>query len=576
MHMNDWIPAKRHLLTVVLEDYFQVGAFGSVVHRDYWYRFETRLERNTLRTLDLLDQYGFQATFFVLGWVAEHMPDMVREVAQRGHEIANRGYALRGVRERTRAGFRDDLLRAHEALERASGHAIRGYRAGKPRLRREELWILDILAQEGYVYDSSLMPMYRTYRDEPWRRWAHRHRCGEHELWEFPYATRDVGGWLIPVAGGNFFRQLPRRFIARALEHWDRTYDTPFVMYFHVWELDHEQPVIQAASRVARLRHYRNLDQMTAILEDHFTRFRFGSIAQYLELPAAEPARAAIPLAAAVGSALALAPDGNGLGDDASGIDADVQAEVNAPQLPVSVIIPCFNEQVVLPYLARTLNHVDAVLRKDYALHYIFVDDGSHDATWETLQERFALQPNCTVLRHDQNRGVAAAILTGARYAGTDIVASIDSDCTYDPSVLATLIPLLEDDVDMVTASPYHPEGGVRNVPPWRLGLSRLASWLYGLVLQQDLYTYTSCFRVYRRRAIAHLDLQYQGFLGITEMLGTMALQGRRIVEGPAILDVRLLGTSKMKVLKTMMAHLGLLGHLLRMRIQGRVARRKT
>ncbi|WP_089935122.1 glycosyltransferase [Candidatus Entotheonella palauensis] len=565
------VSSKRHLLTVVLEDYFQVGAFGSVVRHDYWYRFETRLERNTMRTLALLDQFGLQATFFVLGWVAERMPDIVREVARRGHEIANRGYALRGVRERTRTGFRDDLLRAHEALERASGHAIRGYRAGKPRLRRLELWTLDILAQEGYAYDSSLMPMYRTYRDEPWRRWAHRHRCGEHELWEFPYATRDVGGWLIPVAGGNFFRQWPRPFVTRALEDWDRTYDTPFVMYFHIWELDHEQPVIQAASRIARLRHYRNLDKMTAILENYFTRFRFCSIAQHLELPVAAPARTPATMTAAVGRPLTLVPDGPGI--DA---DADGKEELTAPGLPVSVIVPCFNEQTVLPYLARTLDHVDAMLRKDYALHYIFVDDGSHDATWATLQVLFAARPNCTVLRHEQNCGVAAAILTGARHADTDIVASIDSDCTYDPAVLATLIPLLEDDVDMVTASPYHPEGGVRNVPPWRLGLSRLASWLYGLVLRQNLYTYTSCCRVYRHRAIANLDLKCRGFLGITEMLGHMALQGRRIVEGPAVLDVRLLGMSKMKVLRTMMAHLGLLSHLLRLRIQGSVARRNT
>ncbi len=236
--------------------------------------------------------------------------------------------------------------------------------------------------------------------------------------------------------------------------------------------------------------------------------------------------------------------------------------------MPVSVIVPCFNEQPILAYLARTLSHVDASLRVDYALHFIFVDDGSQDATWETLQELFASRPNCTVLRHEQNRGVAAAIVTGARHADTDIVASIDSDCTYDPAVLATLIPLLEEDVDMVTASPYHPESGVRNVPAWRLGLSRLASCLYGLVLRHKLYTYTSCFRVYRRRAIVDLDLQTGGFLGIAEMLGQLDLQGAHIVEGPAVLNVRLLGTSKMKVLRTMLAHLGLLGRLLSLRIR--------
>lgn len=308
MNEHHAVSSKRHLLTVVLEDYFQVGAFGSIVHHDYWYRFETRLERNTLRTLALLDQFGLQATFFVMGWVAERMPDIVREVAQRGHEIANRGYALRGVRERTPDGFRDDLLRAHEVLERASGQAIRGYRAGKPRLGRAEFWALDILAQEGYAYDSSLMPTFRAYRDEPWRRWAHRHPCGERELWEFPFATCDVGGWLIPVAGGNFFRQLPRTLIKRALDNWDRMYDAPFVMYFHIWELDHEQPVIQAASLAARLRHYRNLDKMTSMLEAYFTCFRFCSIAQHLGLPTA----VLTPLPAAVRLPQPLSQRGHG------------------------------------------------------------------------------------------------------------------------------------------------------------------------------------------------------------------------------------------------------------------------
>ncbi len=554
------VTPKRHLLTVVLEDYFQVGAFDPIVHRDHWYRFETRLESNTMRTLALLDQYGIQATFFVLGWVAERRPDLVQEVAQRGHEIANRGYALRGVRERTPIGFRDDLLRAHEALERASGSTIWGYRAGKPRLARSELWALDILAEEGYAYDSSLMPMFRSYRDEPWRRWAHRHRCGERELWEFPFATCDLGGWLIPIAGGNFFRQFPPSWVERAVDYWDRMYDAPFVMYFHVWELDHEQPIIQAAPLAARLRHYRNLDKMTAILEGYFTRLNFGSIAHYLGLPVTAPAVAKVATADAVSVATSWVAESSS------------EDEWLAPGLPVSVIVPCYNEQPILAYLARTLKHVEASLCKAYTLHFIFVDDGSEDATWETLQELFAPWPNCTVLRHEQNRGVAAAIVTGARHADTDIVASIDSDCTYDPAVLATLIPLLKDDVDMVTASPYHPEGGVCNIPAWRLGLSRMASRLYGVVLRHKLYTYTSCFRVYRRRAIVNLDLRTGGFLGITEMLGQLDLQGARIVEGPAILSVRLLGTSKMKVLRTILAHFGLLGRLLALRIRGRMA----
>jgi hypothetical protein len=163
---------------------------------------------------------------------------------------------------------------------------------------------------------------------------------------------------------------------------------------------------------------------------------------------------------------------------------------------------------------------------------------------------------------------VAAAILTGIQAADTDIVCSIDCDCTYDPHQLQALIPMLVDEVDMVTASPYHPDGVVRNVPEWRLFLSKSLSSLYRLVLHQQLATYTSCFRVYRRREVETLKLKNGGFLGVAEMLGQLDLQGRSIVECPATLEVRLLGRSKMKTVRTIIGHLRLLMHLSMIRLR--------
>jgi glycosyltransferase involved in cell wall biosynthesis len=189
------------------------------------------------------------------------------------------------------------------------------------------------------------------------------------------------------------------------------------------------------------------------------------------------------------------------------------------------------------------------------------------------LQELFGARPDCRLVRHERNRGVAHAIQTGIRHAETQIVCSIDCDCTYDPHELGRMIPLLADGVDLVTASPYHPAGRVRNVPSWRLFLSKGLSRLYRLVLHQKLFTYTSCFRVYRKQSAATLEVRSPGFLGVAEIIGQVDLRGGNIVEYPTTLEARILGHSKMKTLRTILGHLGLMARLAWLRIrQGQMA----
>ncbi|OLD98260.1 MAG: hypothetical protein AUI36_45175 [Cyanobacteria bacterium 13_1_40CM_2_61_4] len=171
---------------------------------------------------------------------------------------------------------------------------------------------------------------------------------------------------------------------------------------------------------------------------------------------------------------------------------------------------------------------------------------------------------------------MAASILTGIRRSEHETVCSIDCDCTYDPHELRKMIPLLAGDVDLVTASPYHPQGMVRNVPAWRLSLSKASSFLYRQVLRQKLHTYTSCFRVYRRSAAMKIELWENGFLGVSEMLGKLDLGGSRIVEYPATLEARMLGRSKMKVLRTIAGHMHLLLRLLALRLFGSHDRAKA
>jgi len=567
-----------HILTIGLEDYYQVGAFNRVIQRGQWYRFERRLEQSTTRALDLLDQFQARATFFVLGWVADTMPELVRLVTARGHEVASKGYYHRNIGQLTPAEFRDDLTRARDAIERASGTTVLGYRVADSWFQPHDLWALDVLAEEGYEYDSSIGPILRNYSAQPWRRFAHLHRYGERTLWELPISTVDLFGFLIPIAGGNYFRQFPHQLVRRAVSHWTQTYSAPYVMYFHTWELDPDQPKINSAPWFSRIRQYRNLDRMAEYLRYFLERYEFTGAANYLGLQQesvlAEDSRTRRRVSGAVVNLVSTLPEIAGASAPpllASGeVAADATLEgaaavVVATPTPVTVVIPCYNEELILPYLANTLASVEAQLT-DYNITFIFVDDQSTDGTWAALQRVFGDRPNSIFVRHAVNRGVAAGILTGIQRATTDIVCSMDCDCTYDPHELSRMIPLLTPGVDLVTASPYHAQGLVRNVPRWRLALSRSLSHLYRLVLHQKLATYTSCFRVYRRSATAAVRVENNGFLGVAEMLGWLDLHGSKIVEFPTTLEVRMIGRSKMKVMRTIVGHLALLARLAALR----------
>jgi glycosyltransferase involved in cell wall biosynthesis len=203
------------------------------------------------------------------------------------------------------------------------------------------------------------------------------------------------------------------------------------------------------------------------------------------------------------------------------------------------------------------------------------VDDGSKDETWSLLQKHFGDNPYARLFRHPDNKGVSAAIMTGLLHS-REIACSIDCDCSYDPSELWPMLHLLTPGVDLVTASPYHPSGTVLNVPGWRLLLSRASSALYRLVTARPLHTFTACVRVYRRSSAVGIPLRHSGFLGVAELLGKMAVTNKKILEHPATLEVRIFGQSKMRVLRTILGHLGLLSELGWMRfklmLDGRVA----
>jgi glycosyltransferase involved in cell wall biosynthesis len=225
----------------------------------------------------------------------------------------------------------------------------------------------------------------------------------------------------------------------------------------------------------------------------------------------------------------------------------------------VSVVVPMYNEGECVARLIASLDAMERKLGHSYEFEFLLVDDGSVDATATLLTAALQDRANCRVLRHEHNRGIAAAIQTGIRAARHEVVVSIDSDGSYDVGLIGDLAPLLRPGVDLVTASPYHREGRVENVASWRIALSRAASKLYALACRHKLSCYTSCYRVYRRDAVADIQLENERFVGVAELLWKVLERGGRVVEHPATLRPRVAGSSKMKVVAAALGHLRLI-----------------
>jgi len=554
---------RKPILTVGLEDYYHAASFRHWIRQETWYRFEDRLGKTTHRTLDLLDRCGARATFFVDRQTAKWAPDLVREVASRGHEIASRGDHANSPQELGAERFRDQAVRCREEVEQIVGRRVLGFRLAGDRLTPEELWMLDVLADCGYLYDSSIGPALGNNTSKVLRCYArHKPRLSHRLFHEVPISSIALLGLEVPIADGGSLRHLPTAWMRNLIEHWHKHRAEPYVMYFRTWELDPEQPRINAGPVASRMWHYRNLDQMAALLEDFLTPYRFTTVAEHLGLEYGSQHSSIETQSSALNTpSFPRTPQP---------IPVAPRRRAPAGQTRVTVVVPCFNESQSLSYLNNTLRSLTETLREDYAFTFVFVDDGSTDDTWSALQSLFGGRPDCRLVRHEQNFGPARSIQTGLRHAETQVVCSIDCDCTYDPHELAGMIPLLTEGVDVVTASPYHPKGKVRNIPAWRLFLSQRLSRLYRLVLHQKLFTYTSCFRVYRKQTTAALEISNPGFLGVAEFMAKADLAGRRIVEYPTTLEVRVLGYSKMKVLRTIVGHLSLLTNLARLRLRQR------
>ena len=273
--------STAHIFTVDVEEYFQVHAFEGVIRRSEWPSLPSRVAHNVDVLLDLLAEHDVIGTFFVLGWIADRHPQVVRRIASAGHEIASHGWWHYRVTALQPEEFREDIRSSKALLEDICGHAVTGYRAPSFSITPDSQFAFDVLLEEGYVYDSSVFPIWRPNYGWPGAPpLPHVKSCSAGSLLEFPLATSLWGPFRIPAAGGGYLRQLPFSLVQRAFrEHSD--HGIPGVFYIHPWELDPEQPRIRVGP-LTHLRHYRGLRNSRAILQRLLGEFRFTSVARRL------------------------------------------------------------------------------------------------------------------------------------------------------------------------------------------------------------------------------------------------------------------------------------------------------
>jgi len=252
-------------VSIDVEDYFHVSAFERYIKREDWDNYSLRVEDNTVKILDLLDEFSVKATFFILGWVAERRPLLVKEIHRRGHEIACHGYGHQLIYHIGYENFRQDVRKAKSLIEDICGEAVTGFRAPSYSITKKSLWALDILIEEGFAYDSSIFPvLHDIYGIADACRFPSQIRRPSGVIKEFPLSTLQINlmhiQYNLPIAGGGYLRLLPVWLIKKAINRINTIESQPAIIYFHPWEIDHKQPRIRASMK-SRARHYLNLDK---------------------------------------------------------------------------------------------------------------------------------------------------------------------------------------------------------------------------------------------------------------------------------------------------------------------------
>ena len=299
-------------LTIDVEDYFQVHAFSNVIKYESWDNYKCRIEDNTCRLLEILNEFpktsplksqnSVKATFFILGWIAERYPHLIKEISLQGHEIASHGYNHKVIYHQTKEEFRNDIRKSKAILEDITGIEIIGYRAPSYSITNKSRWAFEVLIEEGFEYDSSIFPVRHDFYGMPnaprfpfivslngnssfeFSMVNHESGTGlnSKSIIEFPTSTIRILGQNLPISGGGYFRLFPFHFTKRSLMKINRQEKKPFMFYIHPWELDPEQPKIRGTGFRSKFRHYNNLDKTEMRFKKLLKNFQFATIRDVL------------------------------------------------------------------------------------------------------------------------------------------------------------------------------------------------------------------------------------------------------------------------------------------------------
>ncbi|WP_158769077.1 XrtA system polysaccharide deacetylase [Paraglaciecola sp. L1A13] len=263
-------------MTVDVEDFFHVSAFESIITPEQWKDYQPRVDTNTRKLLDLFAKHDVKSTFFVLGWVAERYPELIKDIHAQGHEIASHGYAHRRATEQTREQFTADVTRSKNHLEDLLGESLTGYRAPSFSIGYNNEWAFEVLAELGFQYSSSTYPVkHDLYGTPDWPRFAYKRKEG---IIEIPIPTLKVMGKQTPIGGGGYFRLYPYTLTKTLISKYLKREKQPYSFYFHPWEIDADQPRMTNAPLKSRFRHYVNLNKTEGKLERLLSDFSWGTM----------------------------------------------------------------------------------------------------------------------------------------------------------------------------------------------------------------------------------------------------------------------------------------------------------
>ena len=518
-------------ISIDVEDYYQVAAFEDIVSYADWERYDSHVCKNTHRLLEVFSEHSVCATFFILGWVAERHPQLVRSIQNQGHEIGCHGYKHVRINFQTPDAFREDVRHAKSVIEQCIGEPIHGYRAASFSVRSDTLWALEILLQEGFQYDSSIFPIvHDRYGISDAPRFPYQVSTPSGVITEFPLTTTRYLHRNVPVAGGGYFRLLPYCLTRNAIEKTNRQEGMPAVFYLHPWEIDLSQPRLDA-SWTNRVRHYTNIQRTEQRLQTLLHDFEFSTLRTTLSQ---------VPLRT---YEIKQAENGHlrfqSVPKEITFFDNTLPT---TSARKISVIIPVYNEMDNMAPLCQELSQVFLPLR--IASEWIFVDDGSTDDSIAQLVALKELYPQIVIIKLRRNFGQTPAMQAGFDHATGDVVVTMDADLQNDPHDIPCLLRRLDEGFDLVC-------GWRKNrKDPWlsRKLPSQVANKMIQRIIGSNIHDRGCSLKIYR----AGLTKKFRLYSEMHRFIHEISIMtGARVSELVVNHRPRQFGTSKYGISRT-------------------------